>query len=140
MCVGPELPEDTRRHQLSFPAALATNQRLLTTKNVAPGATGFASALLGASGTVPLMEANKDQCHQFLPVPRRLPDCPSPIGLKMAHRKTVRHFHKPGHLHELTFSCYRRMPLIGNGRRPNNTSMFHHGLPLIHGLPEGAIS
>ena len=25
----------------------------------------------------------------------------------MAHRKTVRHFHDAGHLHELTFSCYR---------------------------------
>src|ERR1017187_5970015 len=30
----------------------------------------------------------------------------------MAHRKTVRHFHEAGHLHELTFSCYRRMPVI----------------------------
>jgi putative transposase len=32
----------------------------------------------------------------------------------MAHRKTVRHFHEAGHLHELTFSCYRRMPLLTN--------------------------
>lgn len=32
----------------------------------------------------------------------------------MAHRKTVRHFHEIGHLHELTFSCYRRMPLLTN--------------------------
>ncbi len=32
----------------------------------------------------------------------------------MAHRKTVRHFHEVGHLHELTFSCYRRMPLLTN--------------------------
>ncbi len=32
----------------------------------------------------------------------------------MAHRKTVRHFHEPGHLHELTFSCYRRMPFLTN--------------------------
>ena len=32
----------------------------------------------------------------------------------MAHRKTVRHFHETGHLHELTFSCYRRMPLLTN--------------------------
>jgi putative transposase len=30
----------------------------------------------------------------------------------MDHRKTVRHFHQPGHLHELTFSCYRRLPLL----------------------------
>jgi len=26
----------------------------------------------------------------------------------------VRHFHEVGHLHELTFSCYRRMPLLTN--------------------------
>ncbi|MGW8256173.1 MAG: hypothetical protein ACWGMZ_01675 [Thermoguttaceae bacterium] len=32
----------------------------------------------------------------------------------MAHRKTVRHFRGPGHLHELTFSCYGRMPLLTN--------------------------
>jgi putative transposase len=30
----------------------------------------------------------------------------------MAHRKTVRHFHEPRHLHELTFSCYQRMSLL----------------------------
>jgi putative transposase len=28
------------------------------------------------------------------------------------HRKTVRRFHEPGDLHELTFSCYRRKPLL----------------------------
>jgi REP element-mobilizing transposase RayT len=32
----------------------------------------------------------------------------------MARRKTVRHFHEVGHLHELTFSCYRRMPSLTN--------------------------
>jgi putative transposase len=30
------------------------------------------------------------------------------------HRKQIRHFHQPGDLHELTFSCYRRLPLITN--------------------------
>ncbi len=28
------------------------------------------------------------------------------------HRKQIRHFHEPGDLHELTFSCYSRMPLL----------------------------
>jgi putative transposase len=28
--------------------------------------------------------------------------------------KTVRHFHEPGDCHELTFSCYRRLPLLTN--------------------------
>jgi putative transposase len=31
-----------------------------------------------------------------------------------SHRKLVRHFHEPGHFHELTFSCYRRLPLLTN--------------------------
>lgn len=30
----------------------------------------------------------------------------------MVHRKTIRHFHEPGHLHEFTFSTYRRQPLL----------------------------
>lgn len=28
------------------------------------------------------------------------------------HRKQVRRFHEPGDIHEFTFSCYRRMPLL----------------------------
>jgi putative transposase len=30
------------------------------------------------------------------------------------HRKRVRHYHDPGHIHELTFSCYHRWPLLTN--------------------------
>lgn len=30
------------------------------------------------------------------------------------HRKRVQHVHEPGDVHELTFSCYRRMPLLTN--------------------------
>ena len=33
------------------------------------------------------------------------------------HRKTIKHFHEPGHLHEFTFSCYRRQPLLLDDRR-----------------------
>ncbi|MHC4401744.1 MAG: GTPase [Planctomycetota bacterium] len=29
-------------------------------------------------------------------------------------RKRVRHYDDPGHFHELTFSCYHRMPLLTN--------------------------
>ncbi len=29
-------------------------------------------------------------------------------------RKRVRHYHDPGHVHELTFSCYRRWPWLTN--------------------------
>ncbi len=32
----------------------------------------------------------------------------------MTHRKRVRHVHEAGHLHELTFSCYDRLPLLTN--------------------------
>jgi putative transposase len=34
--------------------------------------------------------------------------------MQRRHRKRVKHFHEPGDLHELTFSCYRRMPLLTN--------------------------
>ena len=29
-------------------------------------------------------------------------------------RKRIKHFHEPGHLHEFTFSCYRRLKLLTN--------------------------
>ncbi|EAQ77974.1 transposase [Blastopirellula marina] len=32
------------------------------------------------------------------------------------HRKRVKHFHVPGHFHALTFSTYRRRPLLTNDR------------------------
>jgi putative transposase len=31
-----------------------------------------------------------------------------------AHQKLVKHYHEPGDLHELTFSCYKRQPLLTN--------------------------
>jgi putative transposase len=36
------------------------------------------------------------------------------MGSDRAHRKLVKHYHEPGDLHELTFSCYHRMPLMTN--------------------------
>jgi hypothetical protein len=30
------------------------------------------------------------------------------------HRKRVKHYDEPGHLHELTFSCFQRRPLLTN--------------------------
>jgi hypothetical protein len=33
---------------------------------------------------------------------------------KTPHRKRVKHYHDPRHVHELTFSCYRRRPLLSN--------------------------
>jgi putative transposase len=30
------------------------------------------------------------------------------------HRKRVRHYHDPGHVHELTFSCFHRWPSLTN--------------------------
>ncbi|MCA8997547.1 MAG: transposase [Planctomycetaceae bacterium] len=32
----------------------------------------------------------------------------------MPHRKRIKHFHEPGHLHELTFSTYQQKPLLTN--------------------------
>ncbi len=34
----------------------------------------------------------------------------------MADRKTIRHFNEPGHIHFLTFSCYRRLPFFKSDR------------------------
>jgi putative transposase len=31
-----------------------------------------------------------------------------------SHRKRVKHFHEPGDLHEFTFSCFKRRPLLTN--------------------------
>ena len=44
-----------------------------------------------------------------------------PISLRfpilVGHRKRVKHCHEPGDCHELTFSCYRRLPLLANDAR-----------------------
>ena len=53
------------------------------------------------------------------------------------HRKRVRHYDEPGHFHELTFSCYRRMPLLSNNRWRSMLShsidraVEHHGYRLV---------
>jgi putative transposase len=36
------------------------------------------------------------------------------MARKKPHRKKVKHYHEPGDFHELTFSCYHRMPLLTN--------------------------
>ena len=35
-------------------------------------------------------------------------------GMRRPHRKQVRHYDEPGHVQELTFSCYRRLPLLND--------------------------
>jgi putative transposase len=34
--------------------------------------------------------------------------------MQPSHRKQVKHFNQPGHVHELTFSCYQQRPLLTN--------------------------
>jgi putative transposase len=46
-------------------------------------------------------------------------DCFSWLAIRqfpsmVARRKQIQHFHEPGDCHELTFSCYRRLPLLTN--------------------------
>jgi putative transposase len=36
------------------------------------------------------------------------------MSSQSGHRKKVKHYHRPGDLHELTFSCYQRRPLLTN--------------------------
>ena len=65
-------------------------------------------------------------------------------------RKRVKHFHQPGgDMHELTFSCYRRLPLLTNDSWRTELSNYinqageelglpakqqRENLPFIHGL------
>jgi putative transposase len=34
------------------------------------------------------------------------------MEIEPGHRKRIKHWHEPGHAHELTFSCYQRLPLL----------------------------
>jgi putative transposase len=36
------------------------------------------------------------------------------MEMRPGHRKRVRHYHDPGHIHELTFSCFHRRPWLTN--------------------------
>jgi putative transposase len=36
--------------------------------------------------------------------------------MRPPHRKQVRSYNEPGHAHELTFSCFRRLPLLSRDR------------------------
>lgn len=36
------------------------------------------------------------------------------MSLSPGHRKLVKHYHEPGDVHELTFSCYLRLPVLTN--------------------------
>src|ERR1700681_2912488 len=36
--------------------------------------------------------------------------------MNQPHRKQVRSYNEPGHAHELTFSCFRRLPLLDRDR------------------------
>ena len=49
-------------------------------------------------------------CHGLsdsLPVP-----CWDDTNMQATYRKKLHHINLPGHSHELTFSCYRRLPLL----------------------------
>ncbi len=39
------------------------------------------------------------------------------MPVERPHRKLVRHYDEPGQAHELTFSCYQRLPLLTDHRR-----------------------
>ena len=60
------------------------------------------------------------------------------------HRKTVKHYDHPGHVRELTFSCYQRRPLLTNDlwRRMLSTAIGraverqHYGVAALVYMPE----
>jgi len=37
-------------------------------------------------------------------------------ALSVPHRKTIKHFNAPGHIHFLTFSCYQQLPFFKSDR------------------------
>ena len=61
----------------------------------------------------------------------------SPMGAYKPHRKRVKHFDKVGDCHELTFSCYHRMPLLTNDpwremlSRSIDAAVERHGYRLV---------
>ena len=38
--------------------------------------------------------------------------CNKRYCMEPSYRKSIQHFNDPGHAHELTFSCYKRLPLL----------------------------
>src|SRR5260370_17509601 len=50
--------------------------------------------------------------------PRKHDDTPRtrPPPMTQPHRKTVQSYNLPGHAHELTFSCFHRLPLLNRDR------------------------
>ena len=62
----------------------------------------------GATGVSPVLQ------RQLRYQVRRLQLEDTPVSQHRSHRKLVKHYHEPGDFHELTFSCYRRMPLLTN--------------------------
>ena len=52
------------------------------------------------------------------------------------HRKRLQHYNEPGHLHFMTFSCYRRLPLLTNNlfrtwlAHALNTALLTHEIQL----------
>jgi putative transposase len=39
------------------------------------------------------------------------------MNIEPGHRKRIKHWHEPGHPHELTFSCFQRLPLLNEDWR-----------------------
>ena len=61
----------------------------------------------------------------------------APIFDPATHRKLVKHYDEPGQAHELTFSCYQRLPLLKDPRRcmllseAVDRAITNHGFELI---------
>jgi putative transposase len=82
---------------------------------------------LGATGGLPASAERARQALRLAAAPQRvLRIHANPLAVRLPNRhpaqmsshsgrhKTIKHFHEPGDFHELTFSCYHRMPLLTN--------------------------
>ena len=64
---------------------------------------------MGATGGLPASarRSNNPVLHPPRPTTYRIP-----MPATAPHRKRLRHYDEPGQAHELTFSCYHRLPLL----------------------------
>jgi putative transposase len=69
-------------------------------------ATRCATGSASASHERRLARASLKQAFQHSKLPT--------MSASRPHRKLVKHYHEPGDLHALTFSCYKRQPLLTN--------------------------
>lgn len=101
---------------------------------------GHRSVPLGARHPVPSKEVIAQSKTSSIRKPTKTMARKMPFNkmqTRSGHRKLVKHDDSPGDAHELTFSCYRRLPLLRPERRRQlladaiNAAMIRHRYDLL---------